>query len=93
MSTQSVKKSIRHDGDEPHEVVVPIYRKVVLGDITVGGGRDSFETAALHTIAEIVGASQRSSGSEDGIVNDTIETEFEGHRIQVRLGEHVEYQS
>lgn len=87
----SVQKR-RHDPevyDSPVEsdgALVPIYRKVRVGDIPVGGGSESFEYAALRTMADIV--KDEANKVELGtVLHDVLETQFEGHHVKISLGD------
>jgi hypothetical protein len=71
---------------EPGETFVPVYRKVRVANIPVGGGRESFEYAALMTMADVV-RDEAKKVDQGTVLHDVLETQFEGHHVKLSLGD------
>lgn len=94
------KEATTRSATKTDMATVTVWRKMPVGEVTVGNGSTPFESAVLMTIAETVHAdADRKAHAEMDrdrrprereVLTDQFEAEFQGHRVQVRLGDAVD---
>lgn len=97
------KEAVRRARKPSEAAYVTVWRKMPVGQVVVGSGNIPFESAVLMTVAETVHADRdRAAHTKmdddrtpemDAVITDCFEAEFEGHRVQVRMGDAVDIES
>lgn len=78
------------DADYEVSKYIPIWRKQQVGGVSVGSGPGNITAMALFQIAEFVQDAQDRKSVSKAPIHDSFEFQYEGHRVQVRLGDACE---